>query len=95
MHVEHCRPPEPQSLGLVPGWQTLLSQQPLGHATLSQTHCPLTQCVPFWLQLPVWHGLPQPSSAPHAFPAQFGVHTQLEPLQVSEPLHCMPDMQHA
>ena len=90
MHIEHCRPPEPQSLGLVPGWQTLLSQHPPLHDTLSHTHWPLTQCVPLMLQLPVWHGLPQPSSAPQALPPQLGVHTQFTPLHVSVPLHCIP-----
>ncbi len=74
MHIEHCRPPEPQSLGLVPGWHKLLSQHPLPHDTMSQRHWPLTQWVPLWLQVPVWQALPQPSSAPQALPAQFGMH---------------------
>jgi hypothetical protein len=42
----------------------------------SCTHAPFWQPWPAG-QLPVWHGLPQPSSAPQALPSQLGVQPHL------------------
>jgi hypothetical protein len=51
--------------------------------------------VPLALQVPLWQGWPQPSSAPQALPLQSPTHWQVPATQPSEPLHCASDVQHA
>jgi hypothetical protein len=71
-HVEHAVPPKPHALNAVPGRHPPAEQQP-EHVAESQTHTPAAQVRPL-PQVPVAHVPPQPSSAPHAAPAQLGVH---------------------
>jgi hypothetical protein len=71
-HAWHTVPPIPHALEELPGSHVETSQHPL-HELPSQTHTPVVQCWPLPHE-PCWHAPPHPSSAPHALPAQLGVH---------------------
>ena len=46
-HAAHAAPPAPQTIAVLPAWQTpIASQQPFGHETLLQAQAPLTHCWP-------------------------------------------------
>jgi hypothetical protein len=70
----HIAPPLPHSVGsLVPGRHCPVDEQQPVHEVESHAHTPAEQCRPE-PHVPVWHFPPHPSSAPHAFPVQLGVH---------------------
>ncbi len=71
-HAWHTVPPIPHALEELPGSHVETSQHPL-HELPSHTHTPVVQCWPLPHE-PCWHAPPHPSSAPHALPAQLGVH---------------------
>ncbi len=71
-HAAHTVPPAPHAVSLVPGWQADTSQQPV-HEAPSQTHNPVTHRWPL-PHAPLSQTPPHPSPAPHALPAQVGVH---------------------
>jgi hypothetical protein len=71
LHEVQGSPPAPHAAPAVPGRHVEALQQP-SQEVASHTQLPLTHRCPV-AQLPLGHGRPQPSSAPHALPAQLGV----------------------
>lgn len=92
-HEAHAPPPLPHAVIFVPGWHCPPAQHPLAHDAASHTQLPFTHARPA-AQLPVLHVPPHPSSPPHVFPAQLGVHPHTPavppPPQVSGDAHAFP-----
>jgi hypothetical protein len=72
-HVVQVTPPFPHALSAVPTLHVVPEQQPM-HEVSSHAHTPFSQCCPLPGQVPPVQTPLQPSSAPHALPAQLGVH---------------------
>jgi hypothetical protein len=91
-HAAHTVPPRPHAPSSAPPRHDEPLQQP-AHDVGSQLHTPTTQRWP-GPHAPELHTPPQSSLAPHALPAQLGVHPQRPPLHASGGAHSFPG-QHA
>jgi hypothetical protein len=76
LQTAQVAPPDPHALSsLVPATHAPPEQHPVEHEVCVHSHDPLTQASPSAHE-PLAQVPPQPSSAPHACPVQFGVHPQ-------------------
>jgi hypothetical protein len=96
LHALHAAPPVPQAPSSAPVRHDDPLQQP-EHKVGSHVQTPAEQRCPA-LHDPSWHVPPQPSSAPHALPAQLGVQHELPshlhtPDEQRCPLGQLPDVQ--
>ena len=81
----HVTPLSPQAASLVPGWQTLFSQHPLGQLAVVQTQDPLLHSVPggHVVQVPP----PEPQNSLDPPPLQVLVVVSQHPLEQLAAVH--------